>query len=258
MSGPTDNLTVVLDHPQDNINIGNVARACKNFCVDAIRLVEPAEFDPDEIEVTARRARDVVDAMEIYESLPEALSDCKFVVGTTARPRSAPRIVTEPRGAAAKAVEIGKEHRVAYLFGREDKGLSNAALDRCHSIVTIPTNPDYTSLNLGQAVLLNIWEYFRIARDIDTVEPDLGIARPDSEFPPASSKGMERLMERIDTALEEIEFFKTETSEHVLRAVRNVLNRAALDERELAIWHGIFREVSMHVDRLHDRLGGED
>ncbi len=153
-SAQLDNIVVVLWEPQDDINIGNTVRACKNFGVTDIRLVRPRQADPQRIAISAPKADDVISRLRRCADLEEALDGCVYAIGTTARPRHQERVFTEPRGAAIKAVQMAEaKGKVAYVFGREDSGLSNSALDRCHSVVTIPTRPDYSSLNLGQAVL---------------------------------------------------------------------------------------------------------
>lgn len=239
-----ENVTVVLWEPQDDINIGNTVRASKNFGVTDIRLVRPASADPETIAVSAPKAEDVIDSIGVYTELEEALADCVFVVGTTARSRAARRVVTEPRGAAVEAVEAAAEGRVAYLFGREDSGLPNEALDPCHQVVTIPTNPDYTSLNLGQAVLLNVWEVFRVATDQPVEKPAIDV-EPDGERfdPPAKVEMMEQLFEMAEEALHGVDFFKADETWNITRALRSVFLRARLSEREASILMGIFREV---------------
>ncbi|MGM0556247.1 MAG: RNA methyltransferase [Myxococcota bacterium] len=240
---------IVLWEPQDDINIGNAVRACKNFGITDIRLVRPAEADPRRISISAPKARDVIEAMPHCESLEEALEGCAYVVGTTARPRAEARVVVEPRGAAARVIEKTEQGDCAYIFGREDWGLPNEVLDRCHAVVTIPTNPDYTSLNLGQAILLNVWEVFRVAQEVGVELPETGVKARESEHPPADMAVMERMFDQAERSLERIEFFKAETNDHIMSAVRSVMVRAELDERELAVWFGIFKEIETYLDR---------
>lgn len=237
-----DNLVVVLWEPQDDINIGNTVRACKNFGVERIRLVRPASADPADIAISAPKANDVIEGIESYDSVEDAISDCVYVVGTTARPRASRQVVTEPRGAATRVVEAAEEGPVAYIFGREDSGLPNEVLDLCHSIVTIPTNPEYTSLNLGQAVLLNVWEAFRAATDQSVEAPDIRVG-PEGEHEPASMEAQERMFEHAEEALHAIDFFKVDTTWNIMRTLKGMFLRAGLDEREVAIWMGIFTKI---------------
>jgi len=237
-----EHVVVVLWEPQDDINIGNTVRACKNFGIQSIRLVRPASADPDDIAISAPKADDVISDIEHYDDLDGAVADCVYVVGTTARRRASRQVVTEPRGAAERAVETARTDRVAYVFGREDSGLPNDALDRCHAVVTIPTNPAYTSLNLGQAVLLNAWEVFRVASDQPVETPAIEVG-PEGEHDPAEMEDLERLFEKAERALQAVDFFKVDATWNIMRSIRGMFLRAGLDEREVSIWMGIFSEM---------------
>jgi len=236
-------IVVVLWEPQDDINIGNAVRACKNFGVHDLRLVRPKEADPHQISISAPKAPEIIQNIGHHETFAEAVEDCVLTVATTARPRTGRQVVTEPRGAAATTVEATGEGKVAYVFGREDSGLPNEVVDRCHSIVTIPTDPDYSSLNLGQAVLLNMWEIFREATDAPEERPDLERVEANREHPPAEMGSIDRMIDTAERALHAIDFFKIDQTWHIIRSIRSVFLRADLDEREAAIWHGIFGEV---------------
>lgn len=252
-------VVVVLVEPQDDINIGNAIRACKNFGIVELRLVNPASADPARIAISAPRADDVIASMRRFETVDEALADCVFVAGMTARRRRASWTVTEPRGAAAAAAEAASRGRVALVFGREDSGLPNAVLDRCTVVVTVPTNPDYSSINLGQAVLLMAWEMFRVMTDqpIDRLEHGVSTtATPRAtgragrgKYEPADLGRLEYMFARAEEALEAIEFFKSGNNAHIMRAVRAVFLRAGLDRREAALWHGIFTEIIAYMAR---------
>jgi TrmH family RNA methyltransferase len=235
--------SVVLVEPQNDINIGIAVRAARNFGVSSLRLVNPASADPAVIGVSAPRSSEFIEAIETFESVDAAIADCVFTLGLTARSRSAEWTVLDPTEAASAVQSASGKGRVAILFGREDSGLPNLVLDRCHGVVTIPANPDYTSLNLGQAVLLVLWECFRAQR----VGPSPVALSVREEV--VSMGRMERLFRHAEEALEAIEFFKTDTRDHIMRSLRSVLLRAGLDERELAIWHGIFREIPAFLRR---------
>ena len=235
-----DAITVVLVEPQDDINIGTTVRACKNFGIRDIRLVNPASADPRKILISAPKAEDLIDAITHHDTLEDALFDCAMVLGATARSRRNKRLYLEPRGAAAEAVEVAKTARVAVIFGREDSGLPNEALDRCNALITVPTNPDYSSLNLGQAVLLMAWELFRAATDAPITRPQAQLVRADSEHAPATYAAIERMFKHAESALTEIDFLKESSSEHMMSVL---LLRSGLDEREVAIWHGIFSQI---------------
>src|SRR5437016_9188679 len=151
-------VAVVLHEPQDLVNIAHVVRALKNFGFRDLRLVSPREYDAYRVEGIAHQTQDVLARVARFDRLEDALLDCVHVVGFTARGRTAKRHLQRPREAAAGVLTRGEPGPVALLFGREDKGLPNEALDRCHRVVTIPASPAYPSLNLAHAVVLMLYE----------------------------------------------------------------------------------------------------
>ncbi|MDB5076822.1 MAG: tRNA/rRNA methyltransferase [Chloroflexi bacterium] len=169
LSNPLERIVFVLHQPQDVNNVGAVVRLLGNFGLTRLRLVEPAAFDADRILRVARRGEAVLAGIERFPSLDAALSDCAFIVGTTRRARALDRPVLSPRQAAPILLTVTDADNsaegtstasglAAVLFGPEDFGLSNAALDHCHAILSIPTVPHDASLNLAQAALLVAYE----------------------------------------------------------------------------------------------------
>jgi tRNA/rRNA methyltransferase len=238
-------IVVVLHEPQDLVNIAHVVRAMKNFGFRDLRLVPPREYDGYRIEGIAHQSHDVVSRITLFDSLDAALADCSHVTGCTARPRSAKRNNQRPREAVAEILGLAERGTAAVLFGREDKGLSNEALDRCHRIVTIPSSPSYPSLNLGHAVVVMLYE--------------LALARGDGERPfkaprrpaePATVEEIERFFTDAEHALAAIEFFKVRDREHVMRTVREVVHRVPLDQREAKLLRAMAIEVVKYRDRL--------
>lgn len=207
-------------------------RAARNFGVTDIRLVNPATADPHTISVSAPRSEELIAQIKRYATLDDAVKDCVRVIGTSARGRRGNWPVLHPSEAAQTA--HAAPGKVAFLFGREDWGLSNEAMDRCDAMINIPTNPDYSSLNLGQAVLLVLWECFN-ATGAEVSQ--------NAEFPLASREQVERMLGQAITTLDFVEYFKSGGREHVIRSIRSVFLRAALDERELAIWFGLWKEI---------------
>ena len=152
---------VLLQRPFDGGNIGSTARAMLNFGLSKLRVVDPADdVQGEQAVLRATGAAPVLRHAETFESLPEATADLQLVLATTARPRDCLVPVYEPRAAAALAAEtIARGERVGFLFGSEKNGLTNEELLCAHALVTIPTNPGFSSLNLGQAVLLMCYEW---------------------------------------------------------------------------------------------------
>jgi tRNA/rRNA methyltransferase/tRNA (cytidine32/uridine32-2'-O)-methyltransferase len=158
-----DNIVVILFEPQDVVNVGAVIRVMSNFGLKRLRLVEPAAWDAYRVEGIAHHTRPLIDAVEFYPTLAAALADCGFVLGTTARKRGTRRERLTPRQAAPLMLEAATKSPgtpAALLFGREDTGLPNEALDDCHALLTIPTGATNPSLNLAQAALVVMYELF--------------------------------------------------------------------------------------------------
>ena len=238
-------IVVILHEPQDLVNIAHVVRGMKNFGLRDLRLVSPREYDAYRVEGIAHQTQDILERVRTYASLEDALADCVHVVGFTARGRTAKRNLQRPRDAAGEVTALAADDRVALLFGREDKGLSNEALDRCHRIVTIPSDPAYPSLNLGHAVILMLYE-LALARGAEA-QP---FKPPRRTSEPAPAGDLERLFEDVNRALGAIDFFKTRNAAGVMRTLREVAHRTPLDAREVKLLRAIAIEVTKYGERL--------
>ncbi len=243
------NVVVVLDEPQNVVNIAGVVRAMKNMGLRRLRLVRPVEFDAWRIEGIAHRTEDVVEGAKILDSLPAALSDAVYVVGTTARARTAQRNYVRPREAAPRIVEQAGQGVVALLFGREDRGLGNEALDLCHSVAIIPTNPDYSSLNLAHSVLLMSYEVFLASGE---GEVQLPVGRRATR--PATVQELENTFAALEKGLHQIDFFKARAPESILRTLRTLIARAEPDLQEAGLLRAMGFEIGHYLDRV---LGSE-
>jgi len=238
-------IVVVLDQPQDLVNIAHVVRGLKNFGFRDLRLVQPLEYDAYRVGGIAHQTDDILARVGVFASLEEALADCVHVVGFTARGRTAKRNLQRPREAATEILAAAATGTVALLFGREDRGLSNEALDRCHRVVTIPTAPEYASLNLGHAVIVMLYE-LALAQGAES-RP---FKAPRREAPPATIEELERLFDDVQRSLELIDFFKTREREGIMRTIREVVHRVPLDQREAKL----LRAVAIEVGKYHERL----
>jgi TrmH family RNA methyltransferase len=224
---PLDNIIVVLCRPQKLVNIGGAIRAMKNMGLRRLRLVAPAEYDPDDIAGIAHRSEDILAAATVHASLDDALADAISIVGTTARPRSAAGPAPTPREMAPELLARAAAGPVAVLFGPEDNGLTNDELDRCHAALSIPTDPAYRSLNLAQAVLIVAYELW-LASDHPPAPRRLS-------YPPASGAQLEELFGAIERALWGVEFFKSGHAKGMMRMLRSLIHRADPDVREAAL-----------------------
>jgi TrmH family RNA methyltransferase len=240
-----ENVCVVLVEPQDPVNIAAVVRAMKNMGVRQLRLVNPVEYDPSRVERVAHDTRDIVSQVRHFASLDEAIADCVFAAGFTARRRKAKWKLVSPREVATPMLAAASEGPVALFFGREDHGLSNESLDRAHAVVTIPTS-EHPSLNLAQAVLIALYELHLAADASRTLAP------PRKDAPPASAEQLQRYFTDADKALAAIDFFRTRNEELVLRSLRSLTYRAAPDAREIDLLRSIAIEVMRALDRTRD------
>jgi TrmH family RNA methyltransferase len=225
---PLDNIVVVLCRPRKLVNIAGAIRAMKNMGLRRLRLVRPAEYNEYEIEGIAHRSADVLAATTQHATLDAALADAIYVAGTSARPREAGAPAIPLRAFAPQLVARAAVGPVALVFGPEDNGLTNAELDRCHVLLTIPTNPAYSSLNLAQAVLLVAYE-LRQALALPPPAPRQHPTRP------ADAAQLEELFDALERALWGIEFFKAHTDEGMLRTLRSLVHRAEPNAREVAL-----------------------
>ena len=238
-----DAVHVVLHEPQDPVNIAGTVRAMKNMGLRWLRLVRPVAYEPERIEGVAHATRDIVSHIRHFDSLEEALADCVRVAGFSARRRAAKRERVDPREAATDLLQWGTQGPVALLFGREDRGLDNAALDRAHLVVTIPTT-NHASLNLAQAVLVAAYELHIAATDATRT-----LAPPRKDAPPATADQLERLFGEADRALDHIGFYKTRYPEYILRTMRSLVFRAAPDSREIELLRAMAYEVIHAMNR---------
>jgi TrmH family RNA methyltransferase len=238
-------VVVVLHEPQELVNIAHVVRGMKNFGLRDLRLVAPREYDAYRVEGIAHQTHDLLRRVVVHPDLDAALADCVHVVGFTARGRTAKRNLQRPREAAAEILVRGAHGPAALLFGREDQGLTNDALDRCHRVVTIPSEPAYPSLNLGHAVIVMLYE-LALARGTG----GRAFKPPRRAAPPALHSELERLFTDTETALRTIGFFKHRQARTVMRTVREVAHRTPLDQREAKLLRAMAIEVAKYGERL--------
>lgn len=238
-----DRVRVVLFEPQNPVNIAGVVRAMKNMGVSTLRLVRSVEYDPYRLEGIAHDTAEIIERIEHFDDLDAALADCVYVAAYTARRRAAKWLLTNPRDSAAEVIATVPHGPVALLFGREDNGLPNEALDRARVVVNIPTT-SHASLNLAQAVLVALYELHVAAGDATRV-----LAPPRDDHPLAASAQYERLFANAAQALEMIQFFKTRYPEHIMRSVRSLAFRANPDAREIELLRAMAIEVVRAMER---------
>jgi tRNA (cytidine32/uridine32-2'-O)-methyltransferase len=217
-------------------NIGAVARAMKNMGLDDLALVNPKIFPHEEATARASGAVDVLENATVVDSLAEALKDCVFVAGASARPRSLAWPYMEPRDCARKFVELREEGVVAAVFGPEKSGLSNSDLDHCDTLLTIPTNPDFSSLNIAMSVQVFTYELRMAAIG---GKP----AHYEYDAPLATSDELENFYTHLEQVLTDVAFLKPENPRYLMRRLRRLFIRAEVDKNEIGILRGMLSAI---------------
>ncbi len=252
---------VVLYQPQDLVNIALVVRAMKNMGLTRLRLVSPALFNAYRITGIAHDTHEIVEATELFDDFDSAVSDVIRVVATTARRRASRQVWSEPDRGAEELVSRSAEGDIALVFGREDKGLPNEILDRCHEAICIPTNPEHPSLNLGHAAMIVLYEIRRaVRRAFDLEKRDLSGKLRD-QAPPATAAEMEEFFGVWEQAMETLGIFRGVEPKTKMRSYRRILKRAEPDRRELRLleataWR-IVNFAKRTESRIRDRIATE-
>jgi TrmH family RNA methyltransferase len=240
-----DRIVIVLNRTQDVVNIATSLRAMMNMGFTRLRLVAPEDFNAWRIAGIAHGSEPLIEKIEFFDTLDEAVADCVMVLGTTARRRAATYIWSHPREAAPEilAYDADATRPVAIVFGREDTGMLNHELDRCDRILVVPTSALNSSLNLSQAVLLIGYELYLAATARET------LPRPKRDAPPATALELQALFEQADAALGTLDFYKGKNPEAIMRTVRAIIRRADINGREAALLRAMAIEVQKVVDR---------
>lgn len=243
MPSKLSKIRVVLYEPQDPINIGATVRAMKNMGVHQLRLVRPVAYDKYRLIGVAHDTHEIIESIEVFDDLESAIADCVRVAGFTARRRAAKRERVTAEHCARDLLAFAANGNVAVLFGREDNGLPNDALDLAHVVATIPTT-NHASLNLAQAVLIALYELHLHAADATREVPP-----PRHVVSAPTSAQLDLLFADAHRALAEIRFFKTRNDEHVMRTLRSLIFRAAPDGREVDLIRAMAIEVLRTLER---------
>jgi tRNA (cytidine32/uridine32-2'-O)-methyltransferase len=230
---------IVLVGTQHPGNIGSAARAMKTMGLRELALVSPERFPDMEANMLAAGAGDVLEEASVHATLAEALGDCRLVIATTARHRTVPMPELAPGEAAVRLLEAAALGPVALVFGRERTGLENEELQLCHAAVCIPANPEYSSLNLAQAVQVLCYEW-RMAWLQSQPRP--AAPREDAELP-ATHAQMEGFFGHLGEFLDEIDFHKGKDPAMVTQRLRRLFLRATPDDRELRILRGLLSDT---------------
>lgn len=245
MPTPQSQPAFVLVRPQMGENIGAAARAMWNFGLDRMRITSPRDGWPNQRAVAmASGAGRLLDEAQLFDSTADAIGDCDYVYATTARPRELTKPVFSPEAAMNDARDrIAAGGKVAVLFGPERAGLENDDISRANAIISVPVNPQFASLNLGQCVLLTGYEWQRAT--VDTVAQTVSMT---SEW--ATQTEMEKLAEHYEERLETAGFFFPEHKAASMKVnLRNLWSRMPMTRADIQMLHGVMRQMVRWKER---------
>jgi len=230
-----DNVRIILIGTSHPGNIGSAARAMKTMGLSNLVLVDPeCEIDGKSIALSAG-AGDVLKNHQRFDTLDEAIADCGLVIGASARPRTLDWPMLDPREMGEKAVIEGQKHPIALVFGRENSGLTNDELQKCHFHVFIPANPEYSSLNLAMAVQTLSYE-IRMSFLAENAYPEQV-----EEYP--LTEEMEGMLNHLEETLVDTRFIVPAHPGLVMTKLRRFFNRARPEVAELRMWRGVLSSV---------------
>jgi tRNA (cytidine32/uridine32-2'-O)-methyltransferase len=215
----------------------------KTMGLSQLVLVDPIEMPNGQAQALAAGATDVLANAKVVATMQEAVADCGLVVGTSARSRTLPWPMLDPRECGAKLVSEAANYPVALVFGRESSGLTNEELQLCHFHVQIPANPEYSSLNLAMAVQTLSYEIrMNYLAQQQTLKNNASHTPPSEEEYPLVEE-TERLFEHFERALKATEFIIPAHPGLVMTKLRRFINRARPDVKEVKMWRGILSSI---------------
>ncbi|MEE4819469.1 tRNA (cytosine(32)/uridine(32)-2'-O)-methyltransferase TrmJ [Pseudomonas alliivorans] len=238
------NIRVVLVGTTHPGNIGGAARAMKNMGLSRLVLVDPRIFPSPDADARASGATDILGGAQVVATLEEALAGCRLVLGTSARDRSLPWPMLDPRASGVKVVEqAGQGAEVALVFGREHAGLTNEELQRCHFHVHIPSDPGFSSLNLAAAVQVLSYEVRMswLAACEQPAHDEPSRMAHNAEL--ATMDEMEGFYGHLEATLVAIGFLDPEKPRHLMARLRRLFGRSEVEHSELSILRGILTET---------------
>ncbi|MNO75388.1 tRNA (cytidine/uridine-2'-O-)-methyltransferase TrmJ [compost metagenome] len=256
-----DRIRVVLVNTSHPGNIGGTARAMKNMGLSRLVLVEPEDFPSSEAVARASGATDILDAAVVVPTLEDALAGCSLVLGTSARDRRIPWPLLDPRECATTSLQhVEQGGEVALVFGREYAGLTNEELQRCQFHVHIPSNPEFSSLNLATAVQVLAYEvrmaWLAVQGQPTKVEKLETTAMLNSM--PVTADELERFYAHLEQTLVDIGFLDQEKPRHLMSRLRRLYGRSGVSKLEMNILRGILTETQKVARGVSYKRSDED
>jgi tRNA/rRNA methyltransferase len=245
---------VILVQPQLGENIGMAARAMGNFALSDLRLVRPRDGWPSEPAIAASAgAVEVIENAQVFETVEEAIADLRLVFASTARERDQLKPVVTPVEAAKRTREAASAgQKAGILFGPERAGLQSDHVALADSILMVPVNPTFASLNLAQAVLLIGYEWFKSGDDAPAERIEPGIAQP------ATKAQMQDFYEHLESELDRSGFLRPpEKRPAMVRNLRNMWGRSQLFDQDVRTLRGIIKSLSVYGGGRREDLDKE-
>ncbi|HIE90515.1 MAG TPA: RNA methyltransferase [Methylophilaceae bacterium] len=227
-----NNIRVVLCQTSHPGNIGSTARAMKTMGLSQLYLVKPKKFPDGEAKSLAVNAADLLHTAVVTETLDEAIADCNFVLAVSGKERSLSQEVMTAHEAASKVKHMAGSQQVALVFGNETNGLSTIEASKCHVLATIPANPNYTSLNLAQAVQIMCYE-------IRMAVTDGKIHYDEKPVDLATQEDLERFYAHLQEVLTLIGYINPKAPKKLFERLRRMYARASLEKEEVNLLRGI-------------------
>ena len=234
-----ENIRCILVNTSHPGNIGAAARAMKTMNLAHLYLVDPWHFPHADATARASGADDILEQAVVVPTLDAALEECGLIIGTSARQRYIDTPLLTPRECAYKLQQESQQHPVALVFGREKTGLTNDELLRCHYHVNIPTNPEYSSLNVAAAVQI-------LAYEINSLRAEPLAITEDNKVTAAE---MELFYTHLEQTLTDLEFLNPAQPRQLMRRLRRLFNRVRIEETEMHILRGILAAAQKAVHK---------
>ena len=237
-----ENVFFVLVEPQHPGNIGAAARAVKTMGFDQLVLVNPCDFRVPEVSHMAHASEDILDKIQVADTLADVLENVHFAVATTQRKRIYRMPFYTPQELGERIIPMSRDHRIAIVFGRERTGLTNEELRICHAISTVPAAVEHPSLNLSQAVMLYAYDLFKASYE-ETRR---------FKWELAEYKQVEQVYTHLEKSLRRTTFEPLDSWERFMMRFRRFFSRATPELRDVNLMHKILQAFDYRLDRLDE------
>lgn len=232
------NIRIVLVHPSHAGNIGAVARAMKNMGLADLHLVSPRNFPDDQAIARSAGAEDILEKAIVVEKLDDAIADCVLVLGTSTRSRRLSWPALNPKDCASKVIDKSSDGKIAIVFGNERTGLSNEQLDKCQFLVIIPTDPEFSSLNLAAAVQIIAYELRQKCSNLEQIA-----SHGDQDDCLASQSEVQGFFKHLEHVLIAIDFLDPAHPKKLMRRLYRLFHKAQLAGNEVNILRGFLTSI---------------